>query len=77
MIESNTSGLMPLALAPVLRKDVVDVDVLAEEDRVIELLAGTKILRAFLHQQGVDALVGGGQTHPHRLESVGAEHAFR
>ena len=34
-----------MSLAPFLRKDMMDVDVFAEEDRVIEFLARTKILR--------------------------------
>ena len=35
----------------------MDVDVLPEKDRVIELLAGAEILRSLLHQQCVHALV--------------------
>ena len=39
-----------MLLAPVLREDVMDVDILAEEDRVVEFLTRTKILCSFLHQ---------------------------
>src|SRR3569833_1374005 len=46
-----------LLLAPVLRENVMDIDVFAKEDRVIELLAGTKILRAFFHEKRVHAFV--------------------
>ena len=34
-----------MLLAPILREDVMDVDIFAEEDRVIKFLARAKILR--------------------------------
>jgi len=37
-----------LVFAPLLRKDVVNVDILTEEDNVVELLAGPEIVRTFL-----------------------------
>ena len=54
----------------------MNVDVFAEEHCVVELLTRTKILGAFLHQEGVDTLVGSRQTHPHGLQSGGAEQSL-
>ena len=56
-------------------EDVVDVHVFPEEHRVVKSLARAEILRAFLHQQRVDALVGGGKAHPHGFQAVGAENS--
>ena len=65
-----------MAFAPFLREDVMDVHVLAEEYRVIEFLARAKVLCSFLHQQGVDALVGSREAHTHGFQPVGAEQRF-
>src|SRR5262245_24698702 len=62
-----------MALAPVLRKNVVNINVLAEEHDVVELSTRPKVLRALLHQQSVDTLVCRGQPHAHSLEAVRAE----
>ena len=56
---------------------MVDVDVLAEKHRMVELLPGSEILCAFFHQQCVHALVGGRQAHTHSLQAIGAEYLFR
>jgi len=48
-----------MRFAPVLRKDVVYVDVFSEKDSVIEFLTGPEILRSFFHEKCVYALVGG------------------
>ncbi len=52
-------GLDSLPLAPVLREDVVDINILSEEDGMIEFLAGAEVLSPFLHQQCIDAFVRG------------------
>jgi hypothetical protein len=41
--------LYAMSLAPVLRKDVMYIDIFTEEDRVVEFLPRTKILGAVLH----------------------------
>ena len=51
----------------------MDVHVLAKENCVVEFLAGTEILRTFLHQEGINTFIGCGKPHPHGLESVRAE----
>ena len=52
-----------MLLAPVLRKNVMNVDIFTEKDRVVAFLAQTKILCSFLHQESVNALIGSRQTH--------------
>lgn len=64
---------IPVRFAPVLREDVVDVHVLIEEDGLLKLLTGAKVLSTFHHQKRIDALVRGRQTHPHRFQTVGAK----
>src|ERR1700677_5300061 len=56
-----------ITLAPVLRKNMMNIDVLTEEDRMVELLTRSKVLRAHFHQQGVDTFVGRRQSHTHGL----------
>src|SRR5262249_1486578 len=70
------SRLDALCLTPVLRKDMVNIDILTEEDGVIEFLPGTEVLGAFLHEKCIDALVGGGKAHSHGPKPVCPEHRF-
>jgi hypothetical protein len=44
-------------LTPVLRKDMVNIDVLTKEHDVVKFLPGTKIAGAVPHQQRVHTLV--------------------
>jgi hypothetical protein len=56
-----------VGFAPILGEDVVNIHILSEEDRVVEFLTGTEILRTFLHQKRIDALISRRKAHPHRL----------
>src|SRR5258706_1646300 len=48
-----------LPLAPILRKEVMNIDVFAKENGMVEFLARSKVLCALLHQQGIDTLISG------------------
>ena len=52
---------------------MMDVDVLVEEHRLIERLAGAEILGAAAHQQGVDTFVGGGKPGAQGAQALLAE----
>jgi len=67
--------LNPLLAAPVLRKDVMDIDIFVEDDGLIECLAGPKVLRALLHEESMDAFIGCRKTAAHALKAIRPKHA--
>lgn len=54
----ENTWLDAMLFTAVLWEYVMDVNILTKQDRVVESLTRTEILRSYFHQEGVNAFVG-------------------